>query len=260
MKSNRYCTGSYLEDQDMWRLSGIFRNVTIWSTPKVHVRDFFVKAELDSKYKNATVEVINKIKNYGDKPANAQKISAILYDGNKPVAGAKAEANVPALNPGEEVSIVLKFPVTNPVKWTAETPRLYTTVITLHEGVKTFETLSTRSGFRKVEIKGRIFMVNGVPIKLKGANRHENWPEVGHAITEDMMIRDLVLLKQGNCNHVRTCHYSDDPRWYELCDEWGIWLVAEANVECHGYNMRFDNEPHDEGSHYRSECCQYRKL
>ena len=86
-------------------------------------------------------------------------------------------------------------------------------------------------------------MVNGIPIKLKGANRHENWPTVGHAITEEMMIKDLIMLKQGNCNHVRTCHYSDDPRWYELCDEWGIWLVAEANVECHGYNSRFDNEP-----------------
>ena len=239
----RYCTGSYLEDQDMWRLSGIFRNVTIWSTPNVHVRDFFVKTDLDAKYKNATVEVINKIKNYGDKQAGAQKISATLYDGNNPVAGSKAEADVPALQPGEEVSVVLTFPVTNPVKWTAETPRLYTTVITLKEGAKTVETLSSRSGFRKVEIKGRIFMVNGTPIKLKGANRHENWPTVGHAITEEMMIRDLVLLKQGNCNHVRTCHYSDDPRWYELCDEWGIWLVAEANVESHGDWGKFDNEP-----------------
>ena len=239
----RYCTGSYLEDQDMWRLSGIFRNVTLWSTPNVHVRDYFIKTDLDSKYKNATVEVINKIKNYGDKQTGARKISAMLYDGIKPVAGAKAVANVPALQPGEEVSVVLKFSVTNPVKWTAETPKLYTTVITVIEGAKTVETLSSRTGIRKVEIKGRIFMVNGIPIKLKGANRHENWPTVGHAITEAMMIRDLVMLKQGNCNHVRTCHYSDDPRWYELCDEWGIWLVAEANVECHGYDGRFDNEP-----------------
>ena len=80
-------------------------------------------------------------------------------------------------------------------------------------------------------------------MKLKGANRHENWPDTGHAVTEERMIRDLEVLKQGNCNHVRTCHYSDDPRWYELCDEWGIYLVAEANCECHGYNGRFDNEP-----------------
>jgi beta-galactosidase len=227
----------------MWCLSGIFRNVTIWSTPAVHVRDFFVKTDLDAKYKDATVEVITKIKNYGNKQSAAQKISATLYNGAIPVTGSKAVANVPLLNPGEEVSVILNFHVTNPAKWTAETPKLYTTVITLNEGDKTVETLSSRSGFRKIEIKGRFFMVNGTPIKLKGANRHENFPSVGHAITETMMIRDLVLLKQGNCNHVRTCHYSDDPRWYELCDEWGIWLVAEANVECHGYSGRFDNEP-----------------
>jgi beta-galactosidase len=239
----RYTTGSYLEDQDMFRLSGIFRNVTLWSTPNVHVRDFFVKTNLDAQYKNATVEVVNKIKNYSDKPAAAQKIAATLYDGTSQVSGAKAEADVPALKPGEEVAITLKFPVKNPAKWTAETPKLYTTVITLSQGANTVETLSSRSGFRNIEIKGRIFLVNGVPIKLKGANRHENWPTVGHAITEEMMIKDLVMLKQGNCNHVRTCHYSDDPRWYELCDEWGIWLVAEANVECHGYDRRFDNEP-----------------
>lgn len=239
----RYCTGSYLEDQDMWRLSGIFRNVTLWSTPNIHVRDFFVKTNLDTQYKNATVEVINKIKNYSNIPSTPLKISATLYDGNSQVAGARAETNVPALKPGEEVTVTLSFPVQHPVKWTAETPKLYTTVLNLNNGTNTVETLSSRSGFRKVEIKGRVFMVNGVPIKLKGANRHENWPTVGHAITEEMMIKDLIMLKQGNCNHVRTCHYSDDPRWYELCDEWGIWLVAEANVECHGYDHRFDNEP-----------------
>jgi beta-galactosidase len=237
----RYCTGSYLEDQDMWNLSGIFRNVTIWSTPSVHVRDFFVKTDLDSKYKNATVEIINKIKNYSDIQAGAQKISASLYDGNNPVSGSKAEADVPSLKPGEEVSIVLRFPVTNPDKWSAETPRLYTTVIALNEGTKNVETLSARTGFRKIEIRGRIFMVNGIPIKLKGVNRHEHWPEVGHAISEEMMIRDMELLKQGNCNHVRTSHYSDDPRWYELCDEYGIYLVAEANIECN--DVRFDNGP-----------------
>ena len=226
----RYCSGSYLEDQDMWRLSGIFRNVTIWSTPNVHVRDFFVKTDLDAQYKDATVEVVNMIRNYSDKPAAAQKISATLYNGNQVVKNATTEANVPALKPGEEVAVTLKFPVKNPAKWTAETPKLYTTVINLKQGDNVLETLSSRSGFRKVEIKGRIFMVNGTPIKLKGANRHENFPEVGHAITEAMMIKDIIMLKQGNCNHVRTCHYSDDPRWYELCDEWGIWLVAEANV------------------------------
>ena len=243
----RFTAGSFFEDQDMWRLSGIFRNVTIWSTPETHVRDYFIKTDLDSKYENATVDITAKIKNYGSVKGVAQKFVATLFDGNKEVKGAKAEVAVPALNAGEEQVVTLKFPVTNPAKWTAETPKLYTTVLTLNEGGKTTEILSSKTGFRKIEIKGRIFMVNGTPIKLKGVNRHEHWPEVGHAITEAQMIRDLEIIKQGNCNHVRTCHYSDDPRWYELCDEYGIWLVAEANVECHGYGGRFDEEPKMKG-------------
>jgi len=239
----RFTAGSFLEDQDMWRLSGIFRNVTLWSTPDTHVRDYFIKTDLDSKYENATIDVTAKIKNYGSSKGVAQKLVATLFDGTIEVKGAKAEVAVLALNPGEEQVVTLKFPLKNPAKWTAETPKLYTTVLTLNEGSKTTEILSSRTGFREIEIKGRLFLVNGTPVKLKGVNRHEHWPEVGHAITEAQMIRDLEVIKQGNCNHVRTCHYSDDPRWYELCDEWGIWLVAEANVECHGYDGKFDEEP-----------------
>ncbi len=237
----RYTTGSYLEDQDMWRLSGIFRNVTIWSAPKQHIRDFFVKTDLDDKYINANVEVMAKVKNYGVEPAKANKLSVTLYNGETIVAS--ANGIVPALKPGEEISVKLSLPVQNPDKWTAEIPKLYTTVLTLTSGKRVVETLSAKTGFREVEIKGRTFLANGVPIKLKGVNRHENWPDEGHAVTEAQMIRDLELIKQGNCNHVRTCHYSDDPRWYELCDEWGIWLVAEANVECHGNSGKFDEEP-----------------
>jgi len=239
----RFTAGSFLEDQDMWRLSGIFRNVTLWSTPETHVRDYFIKTDLDSKYENATVDVTAKVKNYGSSKGVTQKLVATLFDGNKEVSGAKAEVLIPALNPGEEKIVTLKFTVIKPEKWTAETPKLYTTVLTLNDGNETTEILSSKTGIRKIEIKGRIFMVNGTPIKLKGVNRHEHWPEVGHAITEAQMIRDLEVIKQGNCNHVRTCHYSDDPRWYELCDEYGLWLVAEANVECHGYDGRFDEEP-----------------
>ena len=239
----RYTTGSYVEDQDMWRLSGIFRNVTIWSAPVTHIRDFFIKTDLDDNYINATLDVVAKVKNYSSKPAKASKLFVTVYDGETVVATYSAIDGVPALKPGEEVPIKLSFPVTNPVKWTAETPKLYTTVLTLKRGKKVIETLSARTGFRELEIKGRTFLANGVPIKLKGVNRHENWPDVGHAVTRDQMIRDLELIKQGNCNHIRTSHYSDDPLWYELCDEYGVWLVAEANVECHGNSGRFDEEP-----------------
>jgi len=234
----QYSSGTWLEDQDMWRLHGIFRNVTLWSAPQVHIRDFFVKTELDKEYKDATLNVSAKIKNYGDKTAKAQTFTVTLFD-KEGTEIAKGTAAGTALKSKQEEVLVVKFKVANPVKWTAETPNLYTVVLTNSEG----EFLSSRIGFRKVEINGRIFTVNGVPIKLKGVNRHEHWSDVGHAITEEQMIRDLEVIKQGNCNHVRTSHYSDDPRWYELCDEYGIWLVAEANMEYHGYDTRFDEEP-----------------
>jgi beta-galactosidase len=234
----QYSSGTWLEDQDMFRLHGIFRNVTLWSAPQVHIRDFFVKPDLDKDYKDGTLDVTARIKNYNDKAAKVQTLTATVYDkeGNEM---AKGSATGTSLKANQEEVLNLKIQVSNPLKWTAETPNLYTVVLTNSEG----EILSSKIGFRKIEIKGRIFTVNGVPIKLKGVNRHEHWSDVGHAITEEQMIRDLEVIKQGNCNHVRTCHYSDDPRWYELCDEWGIWLVAEANVECHGYDGRFDNEP-----------------
>jgi beta-galactosidase len=234
----QYSSGTWLEDQDMWRLHGIFRNVTLWSAPKVHIRDFFIQPDLDKDYKDATVEVSAKIKNFGEVASKAQSFTATLYDlDGKEVAKVSATGSV--LNAKQEQTLKVHFPVANPLKWTAETPNLYTVVLTSSEG----EILSSKVGFRKLEIKGRVFMVNGVPIKLKGVNRHEHWSDVGHAVTEAQMIRDLEVIKQGNCNHVRTSHYSDDPRWYELCDEYGIWLVAEANCECHGYDRRFDEEP-----------------
>jgi beta-galactosidase len=234
----QYSSGTWLEDQDMFRLHGIFRNVTLWSAPQTHIRDFFVKQDLDKNYKDATVEVLAKVKNYGEKAVKAQTLVATLYDknGNEISKGSVVGKSI---NAKQEDQLAIKFSAINPAKWTAETPNLYTVVLTTSEG----EIISSKIGFRKIEIKSRIFTVNGVPVKLKGVNRHEHWSDVGHAITEEQMIRDLQVIKQGNCNHVRTCHYSDDPRWYELCDEWGIWLVAEANAECHGYDGRFDEEP-----------------
>ncbi len=239
----RFTTGSYLEDQDMWKMSGIFRNVTLWSAPQEHIRDYFIKTNFDKQFQNAEVVVSTKVKNYGSAPIKAQELKVALYNGNTQVSGATSKKAIPALKPGEEVNVNVSFHVNNPQKWTAETPKLYTSVITLNDGNRTVETLSSRTGFRQIEIKGRLFLVNGVPIKLKGVNRHENWPNDGHAITEDQMIKDIVLIKQANCNHVRTCHYSDDPRWYELCDEYGIYLVAEANLECHGAWDQFNEEP-----------------
>ena len=236
----QYTSGSYLEDQDMWRLSGIFRNVTLWRAPEQHIRDFFIKTDLDENYKNATTQISASIINYANK-SGSQQLVASIYDGNTIIAS--AQVNVKDLKANQEQTLNLNIPVTNPRKWTAETPNLYTCVLQLRSAKGTTEILSQRIGFREIEIKGRIFMVNGVPIKLKGVNRHENWPEVGHAITEAQMIRDIEVIKQGNCNHVRTSHYPNDPRWYELCDEYGLYLVSEANAECHGLMDRFNDEP-----------------
>lgn len=235
-----YSAGTYIEDQDMWRMSGIFRNVSLWSSPQVHIRDFFVKTDLDAKYQDATVTTTAKIHNYSDAPAAAGSLQVEIFD-NQGRSIAKANADVPALAAGDESAVDVSIPIVNPDKWTAETPNLYTTVLSLPEG--SGEIISTRTGFRKIEIKDRVFTINGVAVKLKGVNRHENWPDTGHYVPEEKMIRDLEVLKQGNVNHVRTCHYSDDPRWYELCDEWGIYLNAEANCECHGYMGVLDHEP-----------------
>ena len=236
-----YSAGTYIEDQDMWRMSGIFRNVTLWSAPEVHIRDFFVKTDLDATYQDATLSASAKIHNFSAQPADARELQVEVFDA-KGHSIAKASAAVPALAAGEEQPVEVSIPVANPAKWTAETPNLYTTVLSL-SGSKTGEIISAKTGFRKIEIKDRVFMVNGVPVKLKGVNRHENWPDTGHYVPEEKMIRDLEVLKQGNVNHVRTCHYSDDPRWYELCDEYGIYLNAEANCECHGYMFVLDREP-----------------
>ncbi len=239
----RFTTGSYLEDQDMFRLSGIFRNVTLWSAPTEHIRDYFITTKLDQQYRDAVLHVAAKVKNYGTTTVEARKLTVDLFDGAVPVKGISAVQDVPALKPGEEVVINTDIKVPAPQKWTAETPKLYTTVLTLKDGTSDVEKISSKTGFRQIEIKGRIFMVNGVPVKLKGVNRHENWPDDGHAVTEEQMIKDILLIKQANCNHVRTCHYSDDPRWYELCDEYGIYLVAEANLESHGAWDEFNEEP-----------------
>lgn len=239
----RFTAGSYLEDQDMWRLSGIFRNVTLWSSAQLHIRDYFIKTILDKQYRNATEVVTAKIKNYSSSASKPHQLLVSLYDGTNPIPRAFGKKEIPAIDPGGELKIDVEFKVTNPQKWTAETPKLYTTVININDRKRDIETLSSRTGFRQIDIKGRIFTINGVPVKLKGVNRHENEPESGYAVTKKQMIRDIELIKQANCNHVRTSHYSDDPEWYELCDEYGIYLVAEANLESHGSMNEFNEEP-----------------
>ncbi len=233
----RWSDASYLEDQDFWRLSGIFRDVYLYSTPKVHVRDFYVRADLDEQYKDAVLKIRAKVHNYDSNTAGDHTVEAVLVnlDGTPVHLLGGVSTNTGPLKGGLETVVELEAKVVDPKKWTAETPNLYRVLLTLKdEAGKVVEVQQCAFGFRKVEIKNAQLLVNGVPIYVKGVNRHEHDPVTGHTISEESMILDIKLMKQNNINTVRTCHYPDHPRWYELCDQYGLYLIDEANVESHG--------------------------
>lgn len=251
----RSSDGSFLEAQDMFRLPGIFRTVALYSTPKVQVRDLVVIPDLDETYTNGSLAISADIRNYGKKAAKGYQMAYTLYanklysDENTPVANAVANATVDLVNPNETAEAEKAIlNVQSPNKWSAEFPYLYTLVAELKDKKgKTIETVSTTVGFRKVEIKdtpasadefglaGRYYYVNGKTVKLKGVNRHESNPAVGHAITREMMEKEVMLMKRANINHVRNSHYPDDPYWYHLCNKYGLYLEDEANIESHEY-------------------------
>jgi beta-galactosidase len=238
----RWSDGSYLEDQDFWRLSGIYRDVYLWSAPLVHLRDFFVTTELDEAYQNAILRTSAELRSYADEHAADYTLEAALFD----AAGAEVvRQSLPFnLRAGDELTLELAQPVENPRKWTDETPYLYSLLLTLKDSQGTVvEVESCQVGFRKVEIIGGEICVNGTPVLLKGVNRHEHDPITGHAVTVESMILDIEIMKQHNINAVRTCHYPDDPRWYDLCDQYGILLYDEANLESHGVWDRLAKDP-----------------
>ncbi len=229
----RYSDGSYLEDQDYWRLSGIYRNVFLWSPPDQHIRDFFVHAELDGEYRDGSLEVEMDLQNFA-KAAATCAVHLRLLDPQQQVV---AEASQPVSLKAARLTQIRthRIKLANPAKWTAETPQLYTLILALrNQQGETLEARSHRIGFRKVEIRGGQLLVNGQPIYLKGVNRHEHDPVTGHVISVESMIRDIRLMKQLNINAVRACHYPDDPAWYALCDTLGLYVVDEANIESHG--------------------------
>jgi len=228
----RWSDGSYLEDQDMWRMSGIERDVYLFSVPSTHVRDFFALVELDSDYLDAALTVKAAVKNYSDTGRSRCRLSMQLFDADrKPVFRESLEEEL-SVAAEEESFVILERPVGRPKKWTAETPYLYTLLLTIEdESGGTMEVVGCKVGFRKVEIKEGRLLVNGVPIYIKGVNRHEHDPVTGRYVTEESMLRDIRLMKQFNINAVRTSHYPDSPRWYELCDRYGLYVIDEANNE-----------------------------
>ena len=228
----RWCDGSYLEDQDMWRLSGIFRDVYLWSPPDVHIRDFRVKTDLDDAYRNAELTVVALLTNYSQSTSRvALRIDLIAPDG-KTVLSPRVEKSI---LPGEEQRVDGTARVVDPLKWSAETPNLYKLLLTLEDAsAKTLEVVAVNVGFRKVEIRDGNLLVNGKRILIKGVNRHEFDPDRGQAITVAGMERDILLMKQNNINTMRCCHYPNQPAWYDLCDRYGLYLIDEADIESHG--------------------------
>lgn len=236
----RWSDGAYLEGQDYWKVSGMERDVFLHSVPNVHVRDFFAKPELDGQYKNGTLQVEIDVRNFLKKQTKPLSLEMTLVDKKgKQVAG-PVSTGVFSIRGNSDVQKKLTTKVNSPLHWTAETPNLYTLKILLKKGKKTVETISTKTGFRKIEIKGGQLLVNGVPITIRGVNRHEHEPGTGRVVTEAYMLKDIRLMKQFNINAVRTSHYPNVPRWYELCNQYGLYVIDEANIESHGMGYKPD--------------------
>ena len=250
----RNSDASFLEAQDMFRLPGIFRTVSLTSTNPVELRDVRVRTDLDAQYKDAVANIEVDVRNLTKKAAKKYQVKAQLYknalysDENEVVEGAVATVALDKVVAGETKTLKLDIPVADPAKWSAEEPNRYTLVVNLLDKKgNVLETASTYFGFREVEIRdtkaeddefglaGRYYYLNGKPIKMKGVNRHENSLERGHALTREQMTKEVMLMLQGNINHVRNAHYPDAPYWYYLCDKYGIYLEDEANIESHEY-------------------------
>jgi beta-galactosidase len=244
VKTYRLSDGAYLEDQDFWRLSGLYRDVLVWSAPPVHITDFGVRTDLDDDYDNATLWVELHGTQYAPHPAadngNRPDIHIELVSDGSGTVAEKTLKRVP-YTLGQPTRTHTELRIDSPKKWTAETPDLYTLLISIVADGEPIEVLSQRVGFREIEIddRGR-FLVNGNPVLMRGVNRHEHEPETGHAVTIDGMLTDIRVMKQNNFNAVRTCHYPNHPAWYQLCNEFGLYVVDEANIESHGIGYKPD--------------------
>ncbi len=235
MQVFRWCDGSYLEDQDFWRISGIEREVYLYATPKTHIFDFDIISDLDEKYTDGLLTVNVKLKNYLPAEVKGLQVEITLIDesGKNIFPPLKNKVDIK-----DTASVQFTRKVINPLKWSAEYPNLYTLLITLsNKNGQVLEAMTHKVGFRKVEIKDGNLLVNGVRVLIKGVNRHEHDPFTGHVISEESMIRDIKLMKLHNINTVRTSHYPNHPRWLELCDKYGLYVIGEANIESHGWHQ-----------------------
>ncbi|WP_130859683.1 glycoside hydrolase family 2 TIM barrel-domain containing protein [Gracilibacillus phocaeensis] len=229
----RWADASWLEDQDFWRMSGIFRDVFLYALPDVHLYDHRIRTNLDKDYQHAALEVQAELVNYHKKSIAACRLEIeLLSEEQETVIKQSIDLDI---SDQEKMEIKTTATVENPKKWSAETPYLYTLQFTiLDENLQIIETYSTRIGFRQFELIDNIMHINGQRIIFKGVNRHEFTADHGRAVTETDMLADITLMKQYNINAVRTSHYPNHPYWYELCDQYGLYVIDEVNLETHG--------------------------
>ena len=239
--------GSYMEDQDFWKLSGIFRDVFLFAVPKFHIRDFFVQSELDSSFGSAILKTDLSFQNNGYK--GAVSIEGYLLKDRQPYLGEKPIfiKNLSASEVSKKTSdITVETKVNHPELWSSEIPNLYQmTFVLKDDSGEMMEVTATPFGFRKIEIKDSQLWINGKSILLKGVNRHEFDPMNGRYVSYESMLKDIMMFKQFNINTVRTCHYPDHPDFYRLCDRYGIYVIDEANLETHGMGYKKESLAHD---------------
>jgi len=229
----QFSDASYIEDQDKWRLAGIFRDVYLHAAAPVRVRDVFVLATLDDDYRNGLLTVEVEVENSSLRTQGAAiHVRLFDQDGKELREDVVRASEIPA---GKRVAMKLKTGVESPLQWSAETPHLYQLLLTHRDDEgEVVESIPLKTGFRRSEIQGNQLWVNGRPIYIKGANRHEMDPDTGYTVSRASMIKDIRLMKQNNLNTVRTSHYPNAPEWYELCDLYGLYVIDEANIESHG--------------------------
>lgn len=231
----KWSDATYLEDQDFLRLSGIFRDVTLVAPPKVHVRDLRVRTDLDKALKDAVLDLRFTCANWSGSAAKGHRVAVKLVD----AAGAtviERTLSINALAADAEQQLEVQLPVAAPKKWNAEEPNLYTLLVSTLDAAGNVTAVQRQAvGFRHLELRDQQFWINGVSVKFQGVNRHDTHPELGHAVSMESMIRDITLMKQHNINMVRTSHYPNDPRWLDLCDRFGMYIVDEADLETHGF-------------------------
>lgn len=230
----RWSDGSYLEDQDMWRMSGIYRSVWLWAAPPVHLRDFWVRPQLDDDYAGATLHVRGQVRAYGVAAHDYRLVLQLYDEAEQPVFDEPLWQDVD-LAQGRETTVAMSHWLPDPQQWSHESPYLYLAILTLTDNQgQIVEAIGCRIGFRKVELKGGLIHLNGKLVTLRGVNRHEHDPVHGHVVTTESMLADIITMKQNNIDAVRCSHYPNDRRWYELCDRYGLLLYDEADLETHG--------------------------